>query len=96
MQKSFAYWIFSHPTVLSQIDLVIPQDDLPQASAPTRYACGPLGGEKQGTGGTTMFTETKIALAAAMIIGAASIVIALEQDQTLFLNEVGKLLDEPH
>jgi hypothetical protein len=96
MQKSFAYWIFSHPTGLSQIDLVIPQDDLPQASAPTRYACGPLGGEKQGTGGTTMFTETKIALAAAMIIGAASAAIALEQGQALFLNEVRKLLDEPH
>jgi hypothetical protein len=58
------------------------QADLPNVLKPTKFERTLAGCEQQITGDTTMFTNTKIALAAALILGTASAALANDNDET--------------
>jgi hypothetical protein len=71
------------------------QADLRHPSIATRYARTPAGCEQEITGNTTMITNRKIALAAAVILGAASAALANDsgenhQDENRSVVSVGK------
>jgi hypothetical protein len=58
------------------------QADLPHASIPAEFARIPAGCEQQITGDTTMFTNMKMALAAVLVLGTASVALANDNDET--------------
>jgi hypothetical protein len=62
--------------IFQQSIISIHKADLFYALIATRYARTPAGCEQEITGDTTMFTNTKIALATALILGAASVALA--------------------
>jgi hypothetical protein len=80
LHKSIAHGPFTHHADLSVTIFSVHQADLPHAFIPTRYARTPAGCEQQITGDTTMLTNTKIALATALILGAASAALANDID----------------
>jgi hypothetical protein len=65
---------------LQQSICSIHQADLPHPFTPTRYARTPAWCEQKITGDTTMITYTKIALATALVLGAASSALANDID----------------